>query len=127
ADNDSTQNFEVRLYENDVTGSFFDVVYGAIDSTGAGSNYVAGLQGPGGCFLLDFCANPAPVQNIVHTYAGQATTPTPTPTVTPPPSPTPTPSPTATATATATVTPTSTPTPTPRVRPRSRPTPHPRP
>jgi hypothetical protein len=129
ANNDSTQNFEVRFYENDPT-RLFDVVYGGIDSTDADHNYVGGVQGADGCFIQDFCANPAPFQNVSRTYAGQGGTPTPTPTVTPPPSPTPTPSeppmtpsPTPTVTPTATATPTST----PRATPRTRPTPHPRP
>jgi len=128
ANNDATQNFEVRFYENDPI-RLFDVVYGAIDSTGADHNYVAGLQGPDGCFIQDFCANPAPVQNVVHTYGGQGgtPTPTPTPTVTPPPSPSPSPTPIDTPTPTPTATATPTATPTPRARPRARPTPHPRP
>src|SRR5207245_10922260 len=107
ANNDATQNFEVCFYENDPS-LHFDVVYGAIDSTGADHNYVACLQGPDGCFIQDFCANPAPVQNVVHTYAGQTGTPTPTPTVTPTATPSVTPSATPTATATATTTPTAT-------------------
>ncbi len=92
ADNSATQNFEVRLYENDPRG--FDVIYGAINSAGANQNFVAGIQGPNGCFTQDFCANPAPVQNVLHNYVGQAGgTPSPTPTATPSPRPTLTPRP----------------------------------
>jgi hypothetical protein len=91
ANNASTQNFEVRFYESDPVG--FDVIYGAINSTGADQNFVAGIQGPNGCFTEDFCANPAPVQNVVHNYVGQTGTPTPTPTATPSPRSKPTPRP----------------------------------
>jgi hypothetical protein len=134
ADNSSTQNFEVRLYENDPNLKF-EVIIGTLNP-GADHNYVSGVQGADGCFTQDFCASPAPVQNVSRGYAVQGGgTPTPTPTVTPTATPSVTPSatPTATPTTTPTVTPspTSTPRPTPTPRPapvpRVRPTPHPRP
>jgi hypothetical protein len=88
ANNDATQNFEVRFYEN---GLSLDMIYGVINSAGADQNFVAGIQGPSGCFTQDFCANPAPVQDVVHNYVEG--TPSPTPTATPSPRPTPTPRP----------------------------------
>jgi hypothetical protein len=91
ANNASTQNFEVRFHESEP--GRFDVIYGAINSTGADQNFVAGIQGPNGCFTQDFCANPAPVQNVVHNYVEQTGTPTPTPTATPSPRSKPTPRP----------------------------------
>jgi hypothetical protein len=132
ADNSSTQNFEARLYENGGPNNDlrFDVVIGALNP-GADHNYVSGVQGNSGAgfFTQDFCANPAPVQNVSRTYEiPPCASPTPTPTPgTPTPTPTPaTPTPTPTPT-TPTPTPTVTPTATPRVTPRPRPTPYPRP
>ncbi len=120
ANNASTQNFEVRLYENRIHfPSDFDIIYGAINSNGADQNFVAGIQGPNGCFTEDFCANPAPVQDVARDYFPEPTEPPFTPTPIPTPTtPTPTPTP---------VTPTPTPTAIPRATPRPRPTPHPRP
>jgi hypothetical protein len=109
ANNGSTQNFEVRLYENRIDFHGFDIIYGAINSNGADQNFVAGIQGPNGCFTEDFCANPAPVQDVAHDYIPQPTEPPFTPTPTPMP------------------TPTASPTPRPRPTPHPRPTPPPRP
>ena len=131
ADNSSTQNFEARLYENDPNLKF-EIIIGTLNP-GADHNYVSGVQGADGCFTQDFCANPAPVQNVSRRYTGQGGTPTPTPTPTVTPTATPSVTPSATPTATPTTTPTTTPTvtpsptSTPRARPRARPTPHPRP
>ena len=71
ANNASRQNFEARLYENSVaTNQRFDVIIGALDVTGANHNYVSGVQGNSsmGFFTQDFCANPAPVQNVSRAY-----------------------------------------------------------
>ena len=65
----SLQNFEARLYENSVaTNLRFDVIIGALTTTGANHNYVSGVQGATGFFTQDFCVNPAPVQNVSRTY-----------------------------------------------------------
>jgi hypothetical protein len=135
ADNNSTANFEVRLYENDPNLQF-EVIVGTVQ-TGGDHQYVSGVQGnsAGGFVTQDFCDSNPPAA-ASHTYeippctptpTPTPGTPTPTPTITPTATPTPTvtvtPTPTATATATATVTPTAT----PRATPRPRPTPHPRP
>jgi hypothetical protein len=122
ANNASTQNFEARLYENN-SNLRFDVVIGTLNTAGADHNYVSGVQGATGFFTQDFCANPAPVQNVSRTYqippcgtpsptptATATATPTPTATATATPTPTVTPTVTPTATATATPTPTATPT-----------------
>ena len=128
ADNSSTQNFEARLYENGGPNNDlrFDVIIGTLNP-GADHNYVSGVQGNSGAgfFTQDFCANPAPVQNVSRTYEiPPCASPTPTPT---PGTPTPTPTPT-TPTPTPSVTPTATPTATPHhPTPRPRPTPYPRP
>ncbi len=136
-DNSQTQNFEVRLFENDPNLKF-EVVRGTINNGGSGSSqmWVGGVQGDSGAgfFTQDYC-NPstnAPPSNVSATYQIP-------PCASPSPTPTATASPTATATATATATPTATssptatmtprPTPTPRSTPspRPRPTPPPRP
>ncbi len=68
--NASRQNFEARLYENSVgTNQRFDVILGALTTAGADHNYVSGVQGPTGFVTQDFCANPAPVQNVSRAYA----------------------------------------------------------
>jgi len=126
-----TQNFEVRLYEND-PNKRFDVIYGTINAPQSNGAWVDGVQGDlgAGQITRDFCpccsGYPCttcgwnPPQNESRTY-----------TLAPCGTPTPSPTPTATATATATATPTSTPRPTPTARstpvPISRPTPAPRP
>ena len=142
ADNNSTANYEVRLYENGGPDQDlrFDVVVGTVQ-TGGDHQYVSGVQGnsTGGFFTQDFCQS-APPDVASHTYTIPVCSPTPTPTpgtptptptpATPTPTPTPvTPTPTPTPTTpTPTPTPTTpTPTPTPRATPRPRPTPHPRP
>jgi len=113
ADNTATQNFEVRLYENDPLKTFA-VIVGDLTPASADHPWVSGVQGLGdlGFFTQNFCIDPpgSPLEFVSHTYTSPGCgTPTPTPT----PSPTPT------------VTPTPTPRPIPTPRPR--PTPHPRP
>jgi hypothetical protein len=79
----SRQNFEARLYENSVgTNQRFDVIIGALTTTGADHNYVSGVQGNSGqgFFTQDFCANPAPVQNVSRAYAIPACAQGPAPT-----------------------------------------------
>ena len=77
----SRQNFEVRLYENSVgTSQRFDVILGALNVTGANHNYVSGVQGASGFVTQDFCANPAPVQNVSRAYTIPACAPAPVPT-----------------------------------------------
>jgi hypothetical protein len=127
ADNNATQNHEVRLYENDPNLKF-EVIIGTLNPLNADQTWVSGVQGDSGAgfFTQDFCIPPggSPPTNVSRNYeippcaspsptpTAPPVTPTPTPTVTPPPeSPTPTPSVS----------------PTPRVTPRPRPTPHPRP
>ncbi len=68
--NASRQNFEARLYENSVgTNQRFDVIFGALATAGADHNYVSGVQGTAAGFVTqDFCANPAPVQNVSRAY-----------------------------------------------------------
>ena len=122
ADNNATQNHEVRLYENDPNLKF-EVIIGNLTNN-ATENWVSGVQGNSGAgfFTQDFCAS-APPTNVSRNYeippcASPSPTPTappvtPTPSIPPSPTPTPTPSPTVS--------------PTPRVTPRPRPTPHPRP
>jgi len=132
-------NFEVRLFEGDPNLKF-EVVYGAVNPSGATQQWVGGVQGrlAAGFFTPDFClpSGETPPTNVSRTYEiPPCQTPSPTPTATPTATstPTPTPSPTATATLTptpsATPTPTTTPTPsaTPSATPRSIPTPRPRP
>jgi hypothetical protein len=122
ANNASTQNFEARLYENS-SSLRFDVVIGTLNTAGANHNYVSGVQGnsAAGFFTQDFCANPAPVQNVSRTYEiPPCGTPSPTPTATP--SMTPTATPSVTPTATPSVTPTATPSVTPTVTPTATPT-----
>ena len=113
ADNSATQNFEVRLYENDPLKTF-EVIVGDLTPASADHPWVSGVQGLGdlGFFTQNFCIDPpgSPLEFVSHTYTSPGCgIPTPTPT----PSPTPT------------VTPTPTPRPIPTPRPR--PTPHPRP
>jgi hypothetical protein len=123
ADNNATQNHEVRLYENDPNLKF-EVIIGNLTNT-ANENWVSGVQGNSGAgfFTQDFCAS-APPTNVSRNYEiPPCASPTPTPT---PGTPTPTPTPT-TPTPTPTVTPTPTATPTHSATPRPRPTPHPRP
>jgi N-acetylneuraminic acid mutarotase len=114
ADNSATQNFEVRLYENDPLKTF-EIIVGDLNPASADHPWVSGVQGLGdlGFFTQNFCITPpgSPLELVSHTYTSPGCgTPTPTP---PPPTPTPT----------------ATPTPTPRPipTPRPRPTPHPRP
>jgi hypothetical protein len=114
-DNNATQNFEVRLYENSVEENLrFDVVIGTLNSANADHPYVSGVQGNSGAgfFTQDFCTSTPPT-NVSRTYEiAPCASPTPTPTPTP---------------GTPTPTPSATPTATPRATPRPRPTPHPRP
>jgi hypothetical protein len=122
-DVNSAVNTEVRLYENSQSLRF-DVVYGAINTSGASQTWVGGVQGNSGAgfFTQDFCGAVPPI-NESRTYEippCTSPTPTPTPTVTPTPtpgSPTPTPS----VTPTPTGTPGHSPTPRPRGTPRPRP------
>jgi N-acetylneuraminic acid mutarotase len=95
ANNASTANFEVRLYENSAaTNEQFDIIYGAsplITGTDTG-----GVQGDSenGFYTQDFC-NAVPPQNVSRTYTIEGCgTPTPTPTPTPTATPTVTPTPT---------------------------------
>jgi len=119
-DNNATQNFEVRLFENDPLKTF-EVIVGDLNPANADHPWVSGVQGLGdlGFFTQNFCIDPpgSPVELVSHTYTSLGCGPTPTPTATPTPTPTPTPPPTATPTPTPRATPT----------PRPRPTPHPRP
>ena len=78
----SRQSFEVRLYENSVgTSQRFDVIIGTLNVTGANHNYVSGVQGNSsqGFFTQDFCANPAPVQNVSRAYMIPVCAPAPVP------------------------------------------------
>src|SRR5256714_11924917 len=123
ADNNATQNHDVRLYENDPNLKF-EVIIGNLTNN-ATENWVSGVQGnsAAGFFTQDFCAA-APPTNVSRNYEippCASPTPSPTPTA----SPTPTPSVTPTPTATPSPTPTATVRPTPSPRPR--PSPHPRP
>jgi Bacterial Ig-like domain len=127
ADNNATQNHEVRLYENDPNLKF-EVIIGAINVANATENSVSGVQGDSGAgfFTQDFCTA-SPPTNVSRNYEIPPCGPTPTPTPTTTPT-TPTPTPTATSTVTPSVTPTVTPTPPPHhPTPRPRPTPYPRP
>src|SRR5438270_768642 len=122
ADNNATQNHEVRLYENDPNLKF-EVIIGNL-TVNTSANWVSGVQGnsAAGFFTQDFCAA-SPPTNVSRNYEiPPCASPTPTPT---PGTPTPTP----TVTVTPTITPTATPTATPAhsATPRPRPTPHPRP
>jgi len=124
ADNNATQNHEVRLYENDPNLKF-EVIIGTLNSPNADQTWVSGVQGNSGAgfFTQDFCIPPggSPPTNVSRNYEIL-------PCATPSPSPTVTPSVTPTPTVTPSVTPTVTPTPTPHhPTPRPRPTPHPRP
>jgi hypothetical protein len=128
---DSTQseNFEVRLYENDPQKKF-EVILGTINPSFPRFFYVSGVQGLGdsGFFTQDFCTltTPPPPSNVSSTYTSPGCgtpTPTPTPTGTPTSTPTVTPTPTLTPTATPTATPRPAPTPRARPVPRPRPTP----
>jgi N-acetylneuraminic acid mutarotase len=114
-----TQDFEVRLYENDPNRRF-DVIYGTIDAPQSSGAWVDGVQGDlgAGQITRDFCpccsgypctsCGWTPPQNESRTYTlAPCGTPSPTPTATPTPTPTTTPRPTPT--------------------PRPRPTPAPRP
>jgi hypothetical protein len=139
SDNNATQNYEARLYENDPNLKF-EIVFGALHVSSAPATWemwVNGVQGNSGAGFLtqNFC-NPAlnpPPSNVSATYeippcASPTPTPTPgTPTPTPTPgTPTPTPTPgtpTPTPTATATATPVEhSPTPRPIPTPHRRPT-----
>ena len=95
ADNNATQNHEVRLYESDPNLKF-EVIIGNLTNT-ATENWVSGVQGNSGAgfFTQDFCAS-APPTNVSRTYEIPpcAATPTPTPSVTPTPTVTPTVTPT---------------------------------
>jgi hypothetical protein len=131
ADNNATQNHEVRLYENDPNLKF-EVVIGTLNSPNADQSWVSGVQGNSGAgfFTQDFCIPPggSPPTNVSRNYEippCATPTPSPTPTVTPSATPTASPSgtPSATPTATATVTPPHHPTPRPRPTPYPRPTP----
>jgi hypothetical protein len=127
-DESQTQNFEIRLFENDQNLKF-EVVHGTINNGGFGSSqmWVGGVQGNSGAgfFTQDYC-NPsgnAPPSNVSATYEIPpcvSPTPTPTPTVTPTPTPG-TPTPTPSVTPTPTSTPGHSPTPRPRGTPRPRP------
>ena len=82
-----TADFEVRLYEND-PNKRFDVIYGSI-TQGLNTGYdVAGVQGPTGFFIQNFCRT-SPPQNVSRTYAVMIPCPTPTATATATPTPTP--------------------------------------
>ena len=133
ADNNATQNHEVRLYENDPNLKF-EVIIGTLNTPNADQPWVSGVQGNSGAGFLtqDFCipAGGSPPTNVSRNYEiPPCASPSPTPTA-PPVTPTPTPpvSPTPTVTPPpASPTPTPSVSPTPRVTPRPRPTPHPRP
>jgi N-acetylneuraminic acid mutarotase len=128
-----TQDFEVRLYEDDPNRRF-DVIYGTINAPQSSGAWVDGVQGDlgAGQITRDFCpccsgypctsCGWTPPQNESRTY-------TLAPCGTPTPSPTPTATSTVRPTATATPTATPRPSPTPRLAPtpRARPTPAPRP
>ena len=67
ADNNATQNHEVRLYENDPNLKF-EVIIGNLTNT-ATENWVSGVQGnsAAGFFTQDFCAS-APPTNVSRNY-----------------------------------------------------------
>ncbi len=67
--NASRENFEVRLYEND-PNKRFDVIFGALNTTGATQTWVSGVQGNsgGGFYTQDFCGA-TPPQNVSRAYA----------------------------------------------------------
>ena len=74
ANNASTANFEVRLYENSLaTSNRFDVVFGA--SPAISGTDVSGVQGNSGAgfFTSDFCNAAAP-QNVSRAYSIPACT-----------------------------------------------------
>ena len=60
ADNSATQNFEVRLYENDPLKKF-EVVIGTLNSVNADHNYVSGVQGDSGAGVLH--------AGLLHSYS----------------------------------------------------------
>ena len=81
ADNSATQNFEVRLYENDLLKKF-EVIIGTLNTADAGQTYVSGVQGDSdypGFVTQDFCTS-TPPQNVSRTYTfcGPALRPSPT-------------------------------------------------
>jgi hypothetical protein len=114
SDQTAPQNYEMRLYENDLNQRF-DVIFGTLTPPiFAERQWVSGVQGNGnlGFYTEDFCICPpdAPQQNESRTYTiTQCATPSPTPTATPTSTPRPTPTPRGTPI------------------PRPRPTPGPRP
>jgi len=65
--NASSNNFEVRLYENHPQDKRFDVIYGALNTAGAGNPFVAGVQGVSPFVTQDFCGATTP-QNVSRTY-----------------------------------------------------------
>jgi hypothetical protein len=77
-----TANFEVRLYENNLSKRF-DVIYGVTQPYPPSFDLnTGGVQGPAGLFSEDFCNVPAP-ENVSSTYTilpCGSPTPTPTPT-----------------------------------------------
>src|SRR5438105_3062133 len=110
--NNSRENFELRIYENSLaTNKRFDVVYGEINGAGATQLWAAGVQGTtaSGFYTADFCnvAGNPPGGNRSRTYTQPPCGPTPTATAsaTASPSPTATRTPTATPTASPSCTP----------------------
>jgi len=76
----ATQNFEVRLYENEPLKKF-EVIIGTLNFLNRNHPYVSGVQGDGnaGFFTQDFCTG-TPPQNVSSTYTSPGCVPTPTPT-----------------------------------------------
>ena len=68
ANHNATQNFELRLFEND-PNKRFDVVIGGLITTNADHNYVSGVQGnaAAGVFTQDFCTLTPPL-GVARSY-----------------------------------------------------------
>jgi hypothetical protein len=82
ADNNSTANFEARIYEND-PNKRFDVIFGTVQP-GGDHSYVSGVQGPSNASTQQFCdTNPPAPGSASYTCTGGGASPTPTPSGTP--------------------------------------------
>jgi N-acetylneuraminic acid mutarotase len=82
-DNDATQNYEARLYENEP--GKFDVIIGDLNPANADHPWVSGVQGASDDFTQDFCIEPpgSPLEFVSRSYTAGGGTPTPTPTCPP--------------------------------------------
>ncbi len=69
-DNNATQNFEVRLYENPAENLRFDVIFGTLNPVNANHPWVSGVQGADTFVTQDFCIDPpgSPPENESRTY-----------------------------------------------------------